>query len=360
MPPVGAVHLVPQAPQLLTSEAVETQAEPQRVPEVQVGLQTPALQEVVPPVGAVHVIPQPPQLLTSLVVVTQTLLQFTWPDAQQTPPGQATQSPPLHWLPLAQPVLLVQVVVQAFVPQMNGVQAFVAGVTQVPLPLQVDAGCAVPAVHEAAPQLVPETVFRQAPAPLHVPSRPQGATLVQRVSAPPVEIGAQVPLAWPVRALLQAMQVPQLALAQQTLSTHEPVAHCRPLEQVWPLFRRQVLLVQVWVAPQVVPQAPQFGLAVRLTQVPPQLTNPDAQQRPERQVEPVAQALVQLPQCALLLVRSKQTLLQAVCPVVQTTSSMAPALIQPHTAATARELGMSFGCTSSGISRRPLPRWPNQ
>ena len=96
---------------------------------------------------------------------------------------------------MAQFAFVVQVVVQALAPQMNGVQAFVAGVTQVPLPLQVDAGCAVPVVQDAAPQLVPETKFRQAPAPLHVPSRPQGNTLTQRLSTPPVRIGAQAPLA---------------------------------------------------------------------------------------------------------------------------------------------------------------------
>lgn len=96
---------------------------------------------------------------------------------------------------MAQLALVVQVVAQAVLPQMNGVHGFVAGVTQVPLPLQVDAGCAVPAVQDAAPQLVPETAFRQAPAPLQVPSRPQVVPLTQRVSAPPVTIGAQAPLA---------------------------------------------------------------------------------------------------------------------------------------------------------------------
>jgi len=112
------------------------------------------------------------------------------------------------------------------------------------------------------------------------------------------------------------------------------------------LIERQVLFVQVLPAAQVVPQLPQFGLAVRLTQVPPQLTNPLAQHTPDRHVEPAAQAFVQLPQCALLLVRLKQTLLQAVCPVGQTTSLIAPALIQPQTAAMARALGMSCACTS--------------
>jgi hypothetical protein len=102
--------------------------------------------------------------------------------------------PPLHWLPVAQFALVVHVIRQAFVPQTNGVQAFVAGATHAPLPLQVDAGCAVPDVQDAAPQLVPETVFRQAPVPVHIPSKPQGGAFTQRESAPPFEIAAQVPL----------------------------------------------------------------------------------------------------------------------------------------------------------------------
>lgn len=39
-----------------------------------------------------------------------------------------------------QSVFVVQLVLQALVPQMNGVQELVAGVWQVPVPLQVDAG----------------------------------------------------------------------------------------------------------------------------------------------------------------------------------------------------------------------------
>jgi hypothetical protein len=105
------------------------------------------------------------------------------------------------------------------------VQATVGGVVQVPLPLQVAVGCAIPDAQVAVPQLVPEMVFRQAPAPLQVPSSPQGGALVHRVSTCPVRIGAQVPLVAPVLALLQAMQVAQLALAQQTPSTQEPETH---------------------------------------------------------------------------------------------------------------------------------------
>src|SRR5580692_4734785 len=65
-------QVTPQAPQLLTSVVVVTQAVPHRVvPVGQTGLQTLAAQAVVRPVGVVQVVPQAPQLLTSVVVVTQ-------------------------------------------------------------------------------------------------------------------------------------------------------------------------------------------------------------------------------------------------------------------------------------------------
>lgn len=96
-------QVTPQPPQLSTSEAVATQAVPQRlVPVGQVGLQTLAAQEVVPPVGAVHLMAQAPQLLTSEVVAMQAEPQ------RLVPVGQA----PLQTLaaqeevpPVAQPQL---------------------------------------------------------------------------------------------------------------------------------------------------------------------------------------------------------------------------------------------------------------
>jgi hypothetical protein len=86
-----------------------------------------------------------------------------------------------------------------------------------------------------------------------------------------------VPLVAPVLALLQAMQVAQLALAQQTPSTQEPVAHSVPAAHVCPLLLTHLLLVQVEPAAQVTPQAPQFGLAVSATQAPPQRVAPAEQ-----------------------------------------------------------------------------------
>jgi hypothetical protein len=92
---------------------------------------------------------------------------------------------------------------------------------QAPAPSQLPALVAVPAVHPDVPQLVPETADRQAPAPLQVPSNPQGGAAVQ----PPC--GSLVPAATAVQvpadpATLQATQAPQLADPQQTPSTQFP------------------------------------------------------------------------------------------------------------------------------------------
>jgi hypothetical protein len=100
-----------------------------------------------------------------------------------------------HCAPAAHCALVVQLAVQALLPQMKGAQGFVAGFTQLPLPLQVGAGCCAPAVQLAAPQLVPARLMRQAPAPLQVPSLPHGGTGLQRLSVCPLRMGAHVPLA---------------------------------------------------------------------------------------------------------------------------------------------------------------------
>jgi hypothetical protein len=104
---------------------------------------------------------------------------------------------------------------------------------QLPAPSQLPALVAVPAVHESAPQLVPAAAERQAPAPLQLPSNPQGGAVVQ----PPC--GSLVPAATAVQvpadpATLQAVHVPQLAVPQQTPSTQLPAWHSLPIAQAWP------------------------------------------------------------------------------------------------------------------------------
>jgi hypothetical protein len=58
-----------------------------------------------------------------------------------------------------QSALVVQVVLQALVPQMNGVQEEVAGVTQVPAVLQVEAGWRVDVEQVGAMHWVPLAYF---------------------------------------------------------------------------------------------------------------------------------------------------------------------------------------------------------
>jgi hypothetical protein len=104
---------------------------------------------------------------------------------------------------------------------------------QLPAPSQVPAALAVAFVQLGAPQLVPALVLRQAPAPLQVPSKPQGGAAAQPWcgSAAPSGTGPQVP-ALPVR--LQTWQLPQLGAEQQTPSTQLPLSHSPPTEQIWP------------------------------------------------------------------------------------------------------------------------------
>jgi len=121
---------------------------------------------------------------------------------------------------VAQSALVVHAVRQALAPQTYGSQIAVVFL-QLPAPSQLPALVAVPAVHEGEPQLVPAAAERQAPAPLQVPSNPQGGAAAQPPcgSLVPAATGAQVP-ADP--ATLQAAQVPQLAVPQQTPSAQFP------------------------------------------------------------------------------------------------------------------------------------------
>jgi hypothetical protein len=76
-----------------------------------------------------------------------------------------------------QSVLVVQVVLQAPALQAYGTQDIVAGVTHIPLALQVAAAVRVDVVGQvAAMQVVPAAYRRQAPLPLQEPSVPHVAT----------------------------------------------------------------------------------------------------------------------------------------------------------------------------------------
>ncbi|MEO8213842.1 MAG: hypothetical protein ABI560_11645, partial [Myxococcales bacterium] len=97
--------------------------------------------------------------------------------------------------------------------------------------LQTLAGSQVPSVHgpqtpvwqnRALPQLAPSAARLQAPEPLQVPVKQ--AAVVQVASVAAAGLLLQVPA--PLR--LQAWQVPQLAVEQQTPLTQLPPAHSEP------------------------------------------------------------------------------------------------------------------------------------
>src|ERR1700729_1310895 len=84
------------------------------------------------------------------------------------------QLPPEHmYAAEMQSALVAQVVLHALIPQMNGVHERAAGVTQVPVPLQLDAGCSVEVTQVCALHSVPLAYFWQAPFPSQYPSIPQ-------------------------------------------------------------------------------------------------------------------------------------------------------------------------------------------
>jgi len=128
--------------------------------------------------------------------------------------------PPLgtHW------VSPVHELLQLVPPQMYGAQLAVVGVEQVPLPEQKAVGVKVVTLHDAAAQLTLLAAWVQAPAPLQVPVLPQVPLVPQRACGSVTVLAtlAQVP-ALPVT--LQAWQVGQLALPQQTPSTQFPLPH---------------------------------------------------------------------------------------------------------------------------------------
>jgi hypothetical protein len=105
--------------------------------------------------------------------------------------------------------------------------------TQLPPPSQAPIPLLDDPVQLAVPQLAPALVFRQAPAPLQVPSKPQGGLAAQRWcgSAAPEGTGWHDP-ALPVR--LQTWHESQLADEQQTPSTQLPLPHSVPAVQICP------------------------------------------------------------------------------------------------------------------------------
>ena len=104
---------------------------------------------------------------------------------------------------------------------------------QLPAPSQLPTGVDVDPLHDAAPQIVPAAIGRQAPFPSQVPLNPQGGAGAQPPcgSIAPAATGLQAP-ALPVT--LHDVHDAQLADEQQTPSTQLPLSHSDPAAQICP------------------------------------------------------------------------------------------------------------------------------
>jgi hypothetical protein len=126
-------------------------------------------------------------------------------------------------LPVVQSASELQLNLQALVPQTYGAQLCVVAVVQLPLPEQKVAGVKVVPLQEALPHCTLDEACWQAPLPLQAPVLPQVVLVGQRLcgSAPFAPTLAQVPLP----EMLQAWQVGQLPVLQQTPSTQWAPLH---------------------------------------------------------------------------------------------------------------------------------------
>lgn len=188
----------------------------------------------VPAPFTLHALQAPQLELLQQTPSVHIVLRHSLPALQAAPSAfRFVQTPDWQLYPLTQSPLAVQPVRQVVPPHIRWPGQGCGVCTQTPAPSQLPAGVLVAPVQVAAPQLVPALVARQAPAPLHVPSNPQGGAAVHRWcgSAAPDGTGWHEP-ALPVR--LQTWQVPQLADEQQTPSTQCALSHSASAVQIWP------------------------------------------------------------------------------------------------------------------------------
>ena len=104
----------------------------------------------------------------------------------------------------------------------------VVGVTQAPAPSQVGAARRLEPLQRGVPQVLPDLANAHAPAPLHDPSKPQGAVLLTAhlpCEPPPAFTDRHRPLAMPVSAIAHELHVAVHAVSQQMLATQLPIAH---------------------------------------------------------------------------------------------------------------------------------------
>ena len=147
----------------------------------------------------------------------QTVLLHSVPLEQTAPFGFSPQEPPMQEAGIAQSLSVLQVALQALVPQANGKQEDEAGIPQVPAPSQVPPGVkVVPVAGQAAAwQEVPCWYFSQAPA-WHLPSVPQLAVPLSAqlpAGSGPAATAVHCPI---VPVMAQERQAPAQAVAQQT------------------------------------------------------------------------------------------------------------------------------------------------
>jgi hypothetical protein len=177
----------------------------------------------------------PPHAVAQQTPCAQNPVPHSGPDPHATPTPFLAQLPPMQVNGATQSASTVQVALQAFVPQAYGSHIEVVAAWQVPVPLQDRDDVSVDPVQLAVAQVVPAAYRRHAPAPSHVPSRPQ-------VDAPwsvhwfsgswPVGTLVQVP-AVPVSA--QDWHVPAQAVAQQKPCSQKPVMHSEGAPQAMPV-----------------------------------------------------------------------------------------------------------------------------
>jgi hypothetical protein len=112
-------------------------------------------------------------------------------------------------------------------------QGAAVAVLHEPEPLQVVAGVSIPFPHMAAPQEMLVAASSHAPPAPHLPSLPHGGAAVHCPAGAglPGVMLEQVPSATPVSARVQAWQVPEQAMLQQTPLAQKPLVHWSLAEQ---------------------------------------------------------------------------------------------------------------------------------
>jgi hypothetical protein len=175
-------------------------------------------------------------------VVAQQMLPTQWPFAHWVSPRQApplaclgTQVPvgPGLWqksVGFAQSLSAAHAVAQAVLlahTKRPG-HALAVALPHVPVPEQVAAGVNSPLLQEGARQVTVAAACAQVPPAAQCPSLPHGgdATHWPAGADDPAVRLAQVPLGWPVSAVVQAWQVPVHVVLQHTPPTQFPFAHC--------------------------------------------------------------------------------------------------------------------------------------